>query len=96
MVLPGTEQWENVVSTFEGGKLPNDTATKQFNESLPLLPEAKLKAELDARERLAASLHHQTLLEILNSNYSSCELFLLLSKSHLSTLSRNLQDFANA
>ena len=85
--------WTDIHQTFSVGKLPNNIAQKQFNEQLPLLSEAMLKRELDARERLASVLSHQVTLEILNENYSESDLFALLAKQHLPTLLRALYDF---
>ena len=96
MVFPGSEKWTDIVATFESGKLAQDIATKQFSETLPLLSDAKLKIELEAREKLANSLHVLTSMELLAANYDSCDLFPMLAKAHLPAVVRNLQEFANA
>ena len=87
-------RWQDVQHTFASCKLASDCAQKQFQERLPLLSDVLIKKELEARERLAASMHHQCMLEASISTYKENEIFKVLAKSHLGTFNKDLHAFA--
>ena len=97
LLFPGdSPAWEEVVPTFSSGRLTQDCASVQFNEDLPKLPEAMLKAEFEARSRLARTLHHCTVLELAIFRHPDVELLKVLAKSMVGSLSQDLMSFAVA
>ena len=94
LALPNdSTDWEDVQHTFTVSKLDKEIAGKQFNERLPRLPDNLLKAELEAKERLSASLSLQSYLEMLIGNYQDTDIFHVLSKMHLGTFCKDLHAF---
>ena len=94
LLLPNdSEFWVGVHETFEVGKLPNNIASTQFDERLPLIPDDLLKAEFHAKERLSRSLAQQTLIETMIGNYENAECFKVLAKNNLAIFHQDLFDF---
>ena len=96
-LYPGdTSVFPDIHRTFLPGKLVNDCVSTLFKEDLPKLPETLLKAEFEARVRLAASLNLQTLLEAGPGLYEHGEYFQVLAKLHLQTFIQDLHAFGAA
>ncbi|XP_064107292.1 uncharacterized protein LOC135216138 [Macrobrachium nipponense] len=90
------EFWQDVPSTFTVGKLDADCASSLFSERLPKLPDNLLKAEFEARSRLARSINAVTSLELVASIYKEEQLFKVLAKSLLQTYQLDLHEFIAA
>ena len=88
--------WQDVQQTFTIGKLDKDIGGKQFNEMLPRIPDNLLKREQDTKELVAATLNHQSYLEILMSNYANSDIFMALAKNHLAIFIRTFYYFCLA
>ena len=87
LLLPGdTEPWTDIQNTFTVGKLSLNAASEQFNEDLPPLTDALVKAEFEAKSRFARTLHTFTLLELTALQNPEVEFLKVIVKSMVSSL----------
>ena len=88
--------WQDVAPTFAEGRLSLNCIPEQFNEDLPKLTEALVKAELEARARLTRTLHSLTASDTATFVYPGLGILRVLSKSMTAALRYDLNDFAIA
>ncbi|XP_064108924.1 uncharacterized protein LOC135217142 [Macrobrachium nipponense] len=82
LLLPtGLDFLANAQATFTLGKLDPECASDLFSERLPKLPDHLVKAEFEARSRLARSINSGTAAELVASTYEDEQVFRVLTKA---------------
>ena len=91
-----SEDWKACADTFVPGKLEPEIAQRQFSEDVPSLPQHLIKAEFEARNRLAQALSTQSMCEFGIHMEPNSEMLKLLAKQHLFQFSEALHAFGTA